>query len=285
MNMYSMMTTLCMPVIHLWSHMLVKTANTEEAEVLEEMSEMMQLTISESQQWKQQQEEKKKKERAERRKNLTQMLKSDTSTVASDGSFLKVGEDPVVRKGKLKDPTSVAEASSTPLCYCGLETVEYVCRQAGINYLRRFRRCPRKPSTPAQCHFFMWLEATKSEQFEDMTELTPKAAEIRMEARGSQSSRNPSSPKEPRKGHKKKKSRKPSTSSSSSEEAALSSPKGNANSSQEVHRGERCQHHWSKRGANAHQEMKTCKICGERQIYKYRTMETIKTYVDPSTFK
>lgn len=38
-------------------------------------------------------------------------------------------------------------------------------------------------------------------------------------------------------------------------------------------------HEWNRRGTNAYQRMKTCQLCGLREIFKYKDQQTIRSWV------
>ena len=82
--------------------------------------------------------------------------------------------------------------------------------------------------------------------------------------------------------HKKKASKKHSSSSSSSD-VEIQGVQDRAASS--TNRGPSCQRVWNRRGTNPHQEQKTCKLCGVRQVHVYKTGEIIHSRVDPSKIK
>lgn len=284
-SVYNVMITLMMSPIGLWARLITNAAKKEPIEALEEVNDLMQTAIQERES---QIERKKLEKQATKRthqKEIIQQIRQSSTATTSEMSFVVVDQESLTEENlrKLKKENKSkhhredqpSEASLDRKCYCGLMVVEYTCRQEGVNFGRRFLRCPRTPASAEQCHYFKWIESTKSSQGEQM------GIDRAWEEDGKSS-------------HQVKhvKARDPPrlrlSSSSSSEHVStpkVNKKKNTARSSQEIHRGEPCSHVWSRRGTNVHQEMKTCKLCGERQVLKHKTGELIRTWVEPGSMK
>jgi hypothetical protein len=288
---WSVMSSLMMPAIQLWSHLLMQTSHAEELESLEEMSDLVQVAVMEKKEQMKTQANLKKQDKAERRNKLQKQLRgqgyahSETSQ-----SFILIPDSPKAVTLRMENMMSQSvpanmknqELDLHQLCFCGLPCKTYTCRQQGANYGRTFLRCPQTPNTPAQCHFFMWLESTKGLQYETLSNPRSQsgaASSKHGKEHGMSSSHHSKSSS---KDKKKKKSRKPSTSSSSS---SSSVPARRDHAASSLDHGPSCHHQWSRRGTNSHQEMKTCKHCGERQVLIYKTGEVTRTWVDPAKYK
>ncbi|CAK9008396.1 unnamed protein product [Durusdinium trenchii] len=166
----------------------------------------------------------------------------------------------------LEDMNPEDEAQGLPLnhCFCGLPVTTYVSRTAGANFLRQFNRCPKQIGK--QCQFFQWIEPPKSTQHQklfrerEMPTGPGRNEKTKSKASSSKQSRSISSSS--------------STSSSDSELMPESKAAGYPS------RRPPCQHDWSRKGTNGHQQMLTCKICGRREVTKYSTGKVTVTQVD-----
>jgi hypothetical protein len=158
-------------------------------------------------------------------------------------------------------------------CYCGLKPVKYTCRKQGINYLRQFLRCPKEPQSPSQCHFFLWLQETKGEEYERMYATSPKAKK--------QPNISPKSVLH---------STEELTSCEEVEEISPNAQhrrvRGSPRSSDSPPtRTRNCQHQWNKRGTNAHIKMRTCTLCGLQEITNRKTEMVEQRRVDVTQLK
>jgi hypothetical protein len=279
--------------------MLMKTARTEEIESLEEMSDLVQVAIEGKKETIHQQAMQVKKEKMERRNKLkSQIQGTSRASTETTQSFLLIPDSPKAAQLRAEHLSQISQTSrraepkppvSQPIfteedeldlsqqCYCGLQVVSYICRQKGLNYGRRFLRCPQTPGSHAQCHYFIWTEPPKNQQYEAMSHSATSPSKLGVGSGHQSDKKVKSSPK-----HKKKTSKKHSSSSSSSD-VEIQGVQDRAASS--TNRGPSCQHVWNRRGTNPHQEQKTCKLCGVRQVHVYKTGEIIHSRVDPSKIK
>ena len=202
----------------------MQTSRAEELESLEEMSDLVQVAVMEKKEQMQKQTDLKKQDKAERRNKLQKQLRGQghASSEASQ-SFILIPDSPKAATLRMENMMSHSvpakmqsqELDLHQLCFCGLPCKTYTCRQQGANYGRAFLRCPQTPNTPAQCHFFMWLEPTKCQQYENLSNPRSQsgaAASKHGKEHGMSSSHHSKSSSK----DKKKKSRTQSTSSSSS---------------------------------------------------------------------
>jgi hypothetical protein len=300
MLLFTTMSAMSMPLIQLWNRMIVKTAKSEDLEVLEEMSDLFQVAISEKRHQIQQDKAWKEAAKKERRTKLQEHMRgtrsnlesssaptemsfavvSDPSEQVSRKSHSKKNKDMVLSNQMMLQDITTAQPDLNQLCYCGHQVVTYTCRKMGLNFGRRFLRCPQKPGSVSQRQFFQWIEPTKAESHAKM--FSP-----------CQDHGYPSKSHHEEKDHRHHRAhqRRSKRDSSSSSEVFSMSPKASrrrsqARGSQESHSpGNSCPHSWNRRGTNPHQEMKTCKLCGERVVHVYKTGEIIRSHVDPSSIK
>lgn len=169
----------------------MKTARTEEIESLEEMSDLVQVAIEGKKEKIHQQAMQVKKEKMERRNKLkSQIQGTSRASTETTQSFLLIPDSPKAAQLRAEHLSQISQTSrraepkppvSQPIfteedeldlsqqCYCGLQVVSYICRQKGLNYGRRFLRCPQTPGSHAQCHYFIWTEPPKNQQYEAMS--------------------------------------------------------------------------------------------------------------------
>ena len=251
----------------------MRTMHQEDVDTLEGMSDLIETAIHEKKQLKKKHEQQRKEELQEKKKELKQQLRVSTRS-SETSSFMVIPDDSPkaaevhsqnLTNRKKKQPEN-SEEDLSQLCYCGMPVRMYISRQAGLNFERRFVRCPKTPGGN-QCHFFQWIEKPKSEQYKDMTS--------RSEDRG-----NPSPSPVRKTGKNKKKSSKQSSSDNSEGESTQADNRPSSSSARVP--GTSCQHYWNRRGTNAYQKVKTCRLCGEKNVTIFKTGEVRRTWVDPA---
>lgn len=165
-------------------------------------------------------------------------------------------------------------APRTQQCYCGLTPVKYTCRKQGNNYMRQFYRCPREPQSQNQCHYFyfQWIQETKGEEYE------------RMYASSQGSRKHPTTPTKSSVHYVEDFS-----SCGEQEEASVSPLNRAAKRSPKTSRSPPppvCQHHWNRRGTNAHVKIRTCDKCGlQESCRRDKEHQVDQRYVDVTKMK
>ncbi|CAK9044047.1 CCHC-type domain-containing protein [Durusdinium trenchii] len=264
----------------------------EEIQALEDTMAVIQTLVDEKKEIQKQEKLERRRRRQERREELQHaLMKSEQMSRSSKSShsFLLVEDtspsmqfkDKSKKEKKnrsdkkeqmpsgvpLEDMNPEDEAQGLPLnhCFCGLPVTTYVSRTAGANFLRQFNRCPKQIGK--QCQFFQWIEPPKSTQHQKLfREREMPTGPGRNEKTKSKASSS-------------KQSRSISSSSSTSSSDSELMPESKAAAGYPSRRPP-CQHDWSRKGTNGHQQMLTCKICGRREVTKYSTGKVTVTQVD-----
>ena len=199
------------------------------------------------------------KESVEMDKMITQQLlhkELDGSSVGSLGSFSVVdltSEDGEELNRELNpaeiDQIQIRETNlhvgdGSRKCFCGMDAKFHVSRVVGVNFGRRFQRCPK--ATGMQCGFFLWIEPPfvwKKITFEDM------AIPAGDEQTGYQ--KDPAAKGSPE----------------SSKHSPLVSNQALVEDSMPKHLptvAQQCTHFWDRTGTNGSEERMTCNRCGLR---------------------
>ena len=199
------------------------------------------------------------KESAEMDKTIAQQLlhkELDGSSVGSLGSFSVVdltSEDGEELTREL-NPAEIDQIQTRETnlhgedglrkCFCGMDAKSHVSRVVGVNFGRRFQRCPK--AIGMQCGFFLWSEPPfvwKKITFEDMT----------------------TTGRDKQKGYQKDPAAKGSPESST--HSPLVSNQALVEDSMPKHLptvAQQCTHFWDRTGTNGSEERMTCNQCGLR---------------------
>eukprot|EP00435_Cladocopium_sp_Y103_P021732 s1406_g5.t1 len=180
-----------------------------------------------------------------------------------------------------RDPGAASSSQTTgyPIphrrtCYCGMEPVLLTCRKEGLNFMRRFYRCPKEPNSGKQCDFFQWIEMTKAEEYEKLyaqSASTERSKKSKSTKKPSETSSESESSSSDGRDVELKSAPKKSTRSGSKKSTTASIPE--------------CDHHWNRQGTNPHQSMRTCHKCGLQEKTRYRDGKFTQQWVDVSKLK
>lgn len=248
--------------------MMMRVAEIEEMEVLQDMMEEMI-------------QEKKNMEKGKSSKKSHKASSVTSFELISGGSEVSWMGNHKSHQSKSKDhrASSSNQMASFPdhpdrRCFCGLEPVLLTCRKEGMNFMRRFYRCPKNPNDGNQCQFFQWIEDTKAEEYEKLYAHSASST----------------------KSKKSKNTKKQSESTSESESSdydrkgkgVKSSPKSHRTNSTRVTSMAdlaNCEHQWNRRGTNDRQSMRTCHRCGLEEKIRYKDGKLTQRWIDVSTLK
>eukprot|EP00435_Cladocopium_sp_Y103_P026844 s2890_g6.t1 len=271
--MLKVLISLSMPLMFILKKvlaMMMRVAEIEEMEVLQDLMENMI-------------QEKKNMEKGKHVKKSQKASSTGSFELISAGSEVSwMGHQKQRHHQTDRGASSSSQMTGYPhhqdrdrRCFCGLEPVLLTCRKEGMNFMRRFYRCPKSPNSGSQCQFFQWTEDTKAEEYEKLY-----------------ASQNASSTKSKKSKSTKKQSESTSESESSDCDRRGKGLKGSPTSRKSPKHKPMsmadlagCNHQWNRRGTNDHQSMRTCTLCGLEEKVRYRDGKLTQRWVDVSNMK
>ena len=263
--------SLSVPLMSILKQVLAMMMRVAEIEEMESIQDLMDSMVQE----KKNMEKGNSSRKSQKASSLNSFeLVSGSSEVSWTGSHKARQSSHKDRGASSSSQTMGYHSPQDRKCFCGLEPALLTCRKEGMNFMRRFYRCPKNPNDGSQCQFFQWIESTKSEEYE------------KLYAASASSNKSKKS--------KNTKKRSESTSDSESSECdrkgkvMKDSPKSHRTTSTKVTSMAdlaNCDHQWNRRGTNDRQSMRTCHRCGLEEKIRYRDGKLTQRWIDVTTLK